>query len=116
MKPPFDKPIDLLVLRSIKQLLSSQKRWCQGYSALAADGAVVSADNPDASRWCLVGAAELMAIRHNRPVHWILTLIERGLDPRHMAAGRRLAVINDEYGLKAVRHTMKTAIRRLEAT
>ena len=111
-----EKPSDLVVLRSIKQLLSSRKRWCKDYSALAADGAVVSAHDPDACRWCLTGATELMAARHDRSFGWIASLLERGRDQRHMNASRGLTDINDGYGFKAVRHTINTAIRRLETT
>ena len=37
-------------------LLSDRSKWCQGAEALNARGARVSANNPAAVRWCMLGA------------------------------------------------------------
>ena len=109
------KVSDLAVLRGIKSLLSAKKRWCQGFSAVNSLGRSVDPGDVSACSWCLLGAIELTSIINGRSPYHITGLVAAGRDRRHINAGRSLDHINDYYGLKAVRHTINTAIRRARA-
>lgn len=46
----------LEVLIAARELIADEKRWCVGQSALKADGFPCQSQDPEAVRWCAIGA------------------------------------------------------------
>jgi hypothetical protein len=40
----------------VQELLSSEDRWCRVHLAMNKDGKATAPNDPDACRWCLLGA------------------------------------------------------------
>ena len=44
--------------KSLQELLSDRKRWCQGDLALSKSGKPIEVKSPHAVSWCLIGGIE----------------------------------------------------------
>jgi len=73
-------------------------RWCQGARAKTADGVITGSTDPDAVKWCISGACQMVGV-HNETFY--------GLQNR---MGRSMPGFNDYPG-----RTFADVVARLEA-
>ena len=82
--------VKLWALEDIRELISEPTRWTHGAFARSAEGGDVGWDNPDAVKWCLVGAVKktIYADRRKPPLND--EIVEGVLDTLHEALDNRI--------------------------
>lgn len=108
----------LEILKRAKDRLSKKSNWCQYALATNPHGTVVPEINPDAVRWCLLGALDIARIDFglNRddicvPLLKIAPEIFPTTDKKFLTS---LQTINDELGYDAVIEFLEKCIEKLE--
>lgn len=66
----------LEVLRAARDRISSPERWCVGFSAVDAQGNGVDPRNPNARRWCSIGAIGAVSRAPGHDEHAYIALSE----------------------------------------
>lgn len=94
-------------LKGIRSLLKTKSHWCQGYSALNAEGFFRDSQSDDVVRVCLVGACNRL-ICDNEP---LLTDVFRTLDTLAVDLyGVGAVGVNDGRGYAAVLELLDAAV------
>ena len=87
------------VLASMRELLASEDAWCQGDIAQNASGEPCLPGDPDACRWCLMGAIDRAGLTiENPPINLVLTFLGLEWLPRHNHHNHGVIGWNDAPG------------------
>lgn len=104
----------LTILKGTRELLSVESRWTQKLYARRADGSGASVTSPFASCWCLVGAADKVAL----DLKGYVGLLDDVLDSlrAEIGVGESLTRFNDSHSHAEVLALLDRAIAKVEAS
>ncbi len=109
----MSKPVPLIIIQRARDLISDQQRWCRGSFARGKAGASVPVNDPEARRFCAMGALMLAANEIcNDPTDAcnLAHEIAKTISPTGS-----LVFVNDHYGHAAVISLFDKAIEALQA-
>lgn len=103
----------LTILKGTRELLSDESRWTQRSYARRADGVGTGVFNSKASCWCLVGAADKVALDlyHVDRLDDVLDSLRA-----EIGVGESLTRFNDSHSHAEVLALLDRAIARAEAS
>ncbi len=107
----MSKPVPLLIIQRAREIINDEQHWCRGSYARGKAGISVAVNDPDARRYCamgalLVAASELCSddLTASNLAHDIAKII---------SPTGSLVFVNDHYGHSAVLSLFDVAIATL---
>ncbi len=109
----MSKPVPLLIIQRAREIISDEQHWCRGSYARGKAGISVAVNDPDARRYCAMGALLLAASELCSDDTTASTLahdIAKIVSPTGS-----LVFVNDHYGHSAVLSLLDVAVAVLQA-
>lgn len=108
----MSKPVPLLIVQRARDIISDEQHWCQGCYARGKAGNVVMVNDPNASRYCAMGAL-IVAASELCNNDTAATNIAHDMAKIISATGS-LVFVNDHFGHSAVLSLFDVAIAGLQ--
>ncbi len=108
----MSKPVPLLIVQRAREIISDEQHWCRGCYARGKAGTVVAVDDPDARRYCAMGALIVAAwelCNDNAAATNLAHDMAKIVSPTGS-----LVFVNDHFGHSAVLSLFDVAIARLQ--
>ena len=109
----MSKPVPLLIIQRAREIISDERRWCRGSYARGKAGISVAVNDPDARRYCAMGAL-IVAASELCSDDAAASSLARDIAKIVSPTGS-LVFVNDHYGHSAVLSLFDVATAVLQA-
>jgi hypothetical protein len=109
----MSKPVPLLIIQRAREIISDEQHWCRGSYARGKAGISVAVNDPDAHRYCAMGAL-LLAASELSSDETIASSLAHDIAKIVSPTGS-LVFVNDHYGHSAVLSLFDVAMAVVQA-